>query len=135
MGYLNVLITEINITTLHRRHQLLCNEHCGHPLYSNQLTAKCKNCEKDIVMEINPKVLGIVCDETGALAGGKRIMSSAAWEGLLGRTKEELVGAGMEVLKYLEMRLLFLRVTLRFAWVAEEGEGGMGRLCIWDVCM
>lgn len=86
-------------------------------------------------MEINPKVLGIVCDETGALAGGKRIMSSAAWEGLLGRTKEELVGAGMEVLKYLEMRLLFLRVTLRFAWVAEEGEGGMGRLCIWDVCM
>ncbi|TID19035.1 hypothetical protein E6O75_ATG06156 [Venturia nashicola] len=134
-GYLNVMITEINITPLHRRHQLLCNEHCGHPLFSNQLTAKCKNCEKDITLEINPKVLGTVCDETGASAGGKRIMSSEAWEGLLGRTKEELVVAGMEVLEYLEMRLLFLRVTLRFAWAAEEGEGGMGRLCIWDVCM
>jgi hypothetical protein len=134
-GFLNVLITEVNITTLHRRHQLLCNEHCGHPLFSNQLTAKCKSCEQTVSLEINPKVLGVVCDETGALAAGKRIMSREAWEGLLGRTKEELVGCGMEVLKYLEMRLLFLRVTLRFAWIAEEGEGGMGRLCVWDVCM
>jgi hypothetical protein len=134
-GFLNVIITEVNISTLHRRHQLLCNEHCGHPLYSNSLTAKCKNCEKDIALEINPKMLGVLIDETGSLAAGKRIMSAEAWEGLLGRTKEELVSAGTEVLKYLEMRLLFLRVTLRFAWVAEEGEGGMGRLCIWDVCM
>lgn len=129
------MITEINISKLHRRHQLCCNEHCGHPLYSNNLTAKCKNCEKEISLEINPKLLGVLIDETGALAAGKRILNLEAWEGLLGRTKEELVTAGTEVLKYLEMRLLFLRITLRFAWVAEEGEGGTGRLCIWGVSM
>ncbi|KAE9988033.1 hypothetical protein EG327_003557 [Venturia inaequalis] len=76
-GYLNVMITEINITTLHRRHQLL---------------TKCKNCEKDVILEINPKILGTVCDETGALAGGKRIMSSEAWEGF---DQPKVVGMAM----------------------------------------
>ncbi|KAF2432419.1 hypothetical protein EJ08DRAFT_131912 [Tothia fuscella] len=134
-GYISVVIMELNIMTLYRRNMLLCNEHCGHPIYADTVTTKCKQCDKPVTLNINPKVLGAVVDETGCSTAGKVLLSEQAWAELLGRTKEELVGSNVEVLKYLEQRLLFLRVTLRFAWAAEEGEGGMGRLCIWGVKM
>jgi hypothetical protein len=71
-------------------------------------------------------------DETGCTTPGKLILSSRAWEHLLGRSIEDLTKTNLEVLKYLECRLLFLRLTLLFAWKAEE-EGGVGRMWIWDV--
>jgi hypothetical protein len=58
------------------------------------------------------------------------ILSDAAWEQLLGRTAEQLVVTSVEVLRYLEQRLLFLRVTMGFAMVLEDG---IGRLAVWCV--
>lgn len=72
-------------------------------------------------------------DETGSTSTGKVLLSIKAWERLLGRSVEDLTKASLEVLKYLECRLLFLRLTLLFAWKADEDEGGFGRLWIWDV--
>lgn len=63
------------------------------------------------------------------------MLSPKAWGQLLGRTPGELVVMDVEELKYLEQRLLFLRVTLLFGWAAEEGDGGVGKLCIWEVQM
>ena len=60
------------------------------------------------------------------------IFSAKAWESLFGRTATDLAGATAEVLRYLEQRLLFLRLTLIFGWVAED-ESGMGKICVWDV--
>ncbi|KAJ9665734.1 hypothetical protein H2201_004219 [Coniosporium apollinis] len=134
MGYLSVIIMELNITCLHRRNMLMCTECCGVPVYANATSAKCKQCEKETALRINPRMLGPVIDETGTTSTGKLILSSSAWEQLLGRTAEELVASTADVLKYLEQRLLFVRVTLLFGWVAEEGEG-VGRLCIWGVRM
>jgi hypothetical protein len=132
-GYLSVVIIELNIMTLYRRNMLLCNEHCGHPMFSNTAIANCKQCGKPVSLGINPRLLGPVADETGCSSTGKMLLSETAWEELLGRNKDGLAGSSVEVLKYLEQRLLFLRVTLRFAWAAEEGEGGRGRLCVWGV--
>jgi hypothetical protein len=132
-GYLSVIIVELNIMTLYRRNMLFCSEHCGHPIFANTITAKCKQCGKPVHLGINPRLLGPVADETGCSSTGKLLLSERAWEELLGRTKEELAQSSVELLNYLEQRLLFLRVTLRFAWAAEDGVGGMGRLCIWGV--
>jgi hypothetical protein len=134
-GFLSVVITELNVMKLYRRNMLLCNECCGVPIFNNSVTVKCKQCEKFVHLGINPRVLGPMVDETGCSSTGKLLFSEKAWEELLGRTADELVKSSVEVLRYLEQRLLFLRVTLRFAWAAEEGEGGMGRLCIWGVMM
>ena len=68
-----------------------------------------------------------------------------------------MVSASLDVLKYLEQRLMFLRITFGFGWArAEEGEeegggkegggkrkreeggdseGAVGRLCVWGVKM
>jgi hypothetical protein len=134
-GFLSVVITELNVMKLYRRNMLLCNECCGIPIFNNSVITKCKQCEKSIRLGINPCILGPVVDETGCSSTGKILFGEKAWEELLGRTADELVQSSVDVLKYLEQRLLYLRVTLRFAWAAEPGEGGMGRLCVWDVMM
>jgi len=50
------------------------------------------------------------------------VWSSDAWEQLLGRTEEDLVASSTQVLKYLEQRLLFLRMTLMFGWSEDVGK-------------
>lgn len=134
-GYLSVLITELHITLLHRRQMLCCNECCGVPIYANSTSAKCKHCEQTVALLVNPRILGPVIDETGSTAAGKMVLAKESWEQLLGRSAEELCAMGQDGLKYLESRLLWLRVTLCFVWFAEEGDGGMGRLWIWSVKM
>jgi hypothetical protein len=81
---------------------------------------------------------------------------------LLGRTAAELVSTSPDLLRYLEQRLLFLRITFGFGWARAEGEeegsgkekekrkegggkrkreeggdaeGAVGRLCVWGVRM
>ena len=61
-------------------------------------------------------------DETGSIACGKLVWSAEAWERLLGRTSEELVKSSPQLLKYLEHRLVYLRVTLLFGWSEEVGK-------------
>ena len=67
-------------------------------------------------------------DETGSIGSGKLIFSPGAWEQLLGRTAEELAQADSHLLKSLENRILFLRLTLLFGWDQQ-----VGRLCICQV--
>ena len=61
-------------------------------------------------------------DEAGSIACGKLVWSTAAWERLLGRTPEELVKSSAQLLRYLEYRLVYLRVTLLFGWSEELGK-------------
>jgi hypothetical protein len=72
-------------------------------------------------------------DETGCTATGKLILSDRAWTQLLGGPVSELALADTDLLKYMEQRLLFHRVTLLFGWASEQGENGMGRLYIWEI--
>ena len=74
--------------------------------------------------------LGPVLDETGQIGSGKLVLSDRAWGELLGRTASQLVHTDLEVLRYLEQRLLFLRVTMGFALKLENE---IGRLAVWCV--
>jgi hypothetical protein len=58
------------------------------------------------------------------------VLSDAAWEQLLGRTKEQLVSTSIEVLRYLEQRMVWLRVTMGFVWNAEDEIGRLGVWCV-----
>ncbi len=66
--------------------------------------------------------MGLLVDESGGVTSGKLIWSEDAWWQLLGRTKEELAGSSAELLKYLESRLLFLKVIVMFGWATEVGK-------------
>ena len=68
--------------------------------------------------------IGLLIDETGAITAGKLIWSDEAWEQLLGRSAEELAAAtpNIQLLKYLDIRLLFLKLAIMFGWSEEVGK-------------
>lgn len=68
--------------------------------------------------------VGLLVDETGAITSGKLIWSDEAWEQLLGRNAQELAAAtgNVQLLKYLENRLLFLKLAVMFGWSEEVGK-------------
>lgn len=101
---------------------------CGIPIFANTITATCKQCSNSVPLRINPRLVGTLIDESGAVACGGLVWSDAAWEQLLGRTAEGLSQASKELLAYLEHRLLFLRVTLLFGWSEE-----LRKLCVCKV--
>ncbi|KAI4932948.1 hypothetical protein J4E85_003351 [Alternaria conjuncta] len=129
-GYLSVIITELNIVTPFKRNMLMSNECCGIPIFANSTQVICKQCEKLVELRINPRILGPLLDETGQISSGKLILSDAAWTQLLGRSPEQLVDTRLDVLRYLEQRLLFLRISMGFALRLEDE---IGRLAVWCV--
>ena len=74
-GYLSLTILELNIYTLYQRNQLFCTEwfvatlpitltalriiinSCGVPLFANTTVIKCKQCETEIPLRINPRLV------------------------------------------------------------------------------
>ena len=116
--------------SLYQREKLLCSECCGVPLFANAPVAKCKQCDKDNDLRINPRLVGLLVDESGGIASGKLIWSEDAWWQLLGRTKEELARSSAELLKYLECRLLFLKIVVMFGWAPEVGKLAVLRMGI-----
>ena len=95
---------------------------CGVPIFANATQTKCKQCDKDVPLRINPRLLGLLIDESGAITSGKLIWSDDAWWQLLGRTAEELAQSDAVLLKYLEDRLLFLKLAVMFGWSADVGK-------------
>ncbi|KAF2023549.1 hypothetical protein EK21DRAFT_80638 [Setomelanomma holmii] len=132
IGYISVVLTGLNIVGPFKRNMLMGNEcgRCGIPVFANRVRAECKQCEGVVELRINPRILGPIIDETGQIATGKLILSDHAWEQLLGRSAAQLVETQVDVLKYLEQRLLLLRVTMGFALCLEDE---IGRLAVWSV--
>ncbi|KAL0778022.1 hypothetical protein CaCOL14_005675 [Colletotrichum acutatum] len=81
-GKLNLTILGIDLLGLHRRKMLCCIECCGVPLYANQTFATCKNCLQEKSLVLNPRIMGILADETGCVAQGKLVWSDQAWSEL-----------------------------------------------------
>jgi hypothetical protein len=56
-GYLSVIITEVNIVTPFKRNMLMSNECCGIPIFSNNVSVRCKQCEKTVALRINSRIV------------------------------------------------------------------------------
>lgn len=116
---------------------------CGVPLYANQTSATCKNCLQEKSLVLNPRIMGILADETGCVAQGKLVWSDQAWSELFfpafessdtanaepevaGEAKilqssprpvaswEELTLKDASGLRILEEQMLYARFTLTF---------------------
>jgi hypothetical protein len=133
LGWICVLLTEINLSLLQRRNMLFCGAHCGIPIYSNTASATCKQCSALIDLRLNPKILGPVIDETGSSQAGKLFLSDDAWEQLLGKTRQEISNGSADDLQILEQRMLYSRLHMGIAWWTEEVDVGVGRLWVWEV--
>lgn len=131
-GYLSVIIMEVRLVDCFRRQMLLSGDCCNIPIYANATSAKCKGCDKDVVLRLNPRILGQVVDETASIACGKLLFSDQAWRESLGRGPETLLTLNLEQMKGLSDRLVFSRVTLIFGWTGDETKAG-GRICVIGV--
>jgi hypothetical protein len=58
VGYLSVIITELNIVTPFKRNMLMSNECCGIPIFANSTKVECKQCGKMVELRINPRIVG-----------------------------------------------------------------------------
>ena len=99
----------------------MSNFSCGTPVFANATTATCLQCKKLVHLRINPRLVGLLADESGAIKPGQLIWSDEAWWQLLGRTAESLSRSSLEILQYLESRLLFLRLAVLFGWSQKVG--------------
>ncbi|KAL2222439.1 hypothetical protein M432DRAFT_538832, partial [Thermoascus aurantiacus ATCC 26904] len=157
MGYMSLLITEVNLVALYRRRRLFSAECCTMPLFANAVAAECGQCGRRAELRLNPQVIGALSDETGTIACSPSapslsssrgaasfsptasptplIWSPHAWRQLLGREPAELLAAPTpdsngeaSLLGYIESRLRFQRITVVFGW-----SGEVGRLAICRV--
>jgi hypothetical protein len=60
MGYISVIITEIHIVTNYKRNMLMSTECCGLPIFANAVSAKCRQCDKENALRINPRIVSPV---------------------------------------------------------------------------
>ncbi|KAI9717432.1 MAG: hypothetical protein M1828_007194 [Chrysothrix sp. TS-e1954] len=131
IGFLSVLVLSMHISTLHMRNMLLSAQCCGVPIFANSTVAACKQCERTVTLRLNPRIVGTLIDETGAVAQGKLIWTDKAWTELLGRDADALVRESGELRRALERRICCGRVCLVFGWAGEEVTGE--RLCVLGV--
>ncbi|TIA19430.1 hypothetical protein D6C80_02931 [Aureobasidium pullulans] len=121
-GYLSMIIMDLNMTTLRQQNMLMCNECCGIPIYANAKVAKCKHCDSQVSLRVNPRLIGKLVDESGCITSGKLVLSDHAWTRLLGRSAQEMIESSASTLKSVEHRMLHIRITLRFWWSEEVGK-------------
>lgn len=131
-GYLSVVLAEPKLLECWRRRMLCCGECCGMAAYANAVAAACRGCDGAVALRLNPRIVGQVVDETGAVGAGKLLLSDRAWRDLLGREVGEVLRMGFEEVKHLTDRLLFCRVTLLFGWTGDKTVAG-GRVCVLGV--
>ena len=91
-------------------------------MYASTPVSKCKSCDKEIELQLNPKVIGTLVDETGSISTGRAVWSAQAWEQLFGRTVQELVAEDIPTLRLMEQRMLCLRVHVMFGWAEVVGK-------------
>ena len=122
MGYFSLHITELQVAKLHLRNMMCSTECCGVPIFANAAQASCKQCDQEVILRPNPRIVGQLSDETGSVNGGKLVWAEEAWKLLLGRSTQELVAEPPQTLKNLEYQMKNVRVTLLMGWSPEVGK-------------
>ncbi|KAJ9293438.1 hypothetical protein DTO271G3_7703 [Paecilomyces variotii] len=67
-GYMNLMITAVNLVSLYKRRRLYNTGCCNMPVFSNSPTAACGQCGKSLKLSLNLQVIGALTDETGNIA-------------------------------------------------------------------
>jgi hypothetical protein len=59
MGYISVIVTEVHVVSNFKRNMLMSTECCGLPIFANVVKAKCRQCEKEAALRINPRIVSL----------------------------------------------------------------------------
>ena len=59
IGYVSCIITSLNIVVPYKRNMLLSAECCGIALFANAVTTTCKQCDKEVELRINPRIVSV----------------------------------------------------------------------------
>lgn len=59
VGYLSVVVTRMEVVTPFKRNMLLSNECCGIPVFANRVRVECRQCGREVVLRINPRIVSI----------------------------------------------------------------------------
>lgn len=59
LGYISCIITSLNIVVPYKRNMLLSAQCCGIAVFKNATSTTCKQCEKDVELRINPRIVRI----------------------------------------------------------------------------
>ncbi|KAI1764477.1 hypothetical protein GGR53DRAFT_320492 [Hypoxylon sp. FL1150] len=147
-GKLSVIILEMKLLELWRKNTMCCTECCGISLSANKHIGTCRNCRSQRDLALNPRIISLMVDESGIIAGRRLVWNDEAWTQLFfpeSLSSEVLVEDEQEVdpveqswieltlldangIRYLEEQLLYSRVTLTFGWSSE-----VERICILGV--
>jgi len=93
-GFLSVVVMEVKLLEVKKRGMLFGGECCAMPIYANATSAKCRGCDEEVALRLNPKVLGQIVDETACISSGKLLFSDKAWRELFGREPGDLIMLG-----------------------------------------
>ncbi|KAB8346291.1 hypothetical protein FH972_023335 [Carpinus fangiana] len=80
VGYVSVVLLGLHLTTLHQRRQLLSGQcaRCNLPLLTNYVDTVCKQCNAEVSLRLNPRIIGLVVDESGSIKEGRLLLTDAA---------------------------------------------------------
>ena len=59
LGYISCIITSLNIVVPYKRNMLLSAECCGIAVFANATSTTCKQCENEVELRINPRIVRI----------------------------------------------------------------------------
>jgi hypothetical protein len=57
VGYLSVVLTQIDIVTPFKRNMLMSNECCGIAVFANRVSVQCAQCQRGVALRINPRIV------------------------------------------------------------------------------
>ncbi|KFY08529.1 hypothetical protein V492_06150 [Pseudogymnoascus sp. VKM F-4246] len=137
--WLSLVVGQVNLVRVVRRGMAGVGECCGIPIYSTEPTAPCPTCSTVQNLSINPAVIELLLDETGALEAEKLQWTPKGWNELLGEegVADILRGdkgagetRGLNEIRELQERITGLRFSFLMGWAGE-----VGRLCVLGVRM
>ncbi|OAF60003.2 hypothetical protein VC83_03054 [Pseudogymnoascus destructans] len=137
--WLSLVVGQLNLVRVVRRGMAGVGECCGIPIYSPEPTAPCLTCGTIQTLSINPAIIGLLLDETGALEAEKLQWMPKAWKellgeagamGILGGNKEAEDAAAINEIREMQQRITGLRFSFLMGW-----SGEVGRLCVLGVRM
>lgn len=83
VGYLSVILTQLDIVAPYKRNMLMCNECCGMAVYANKVEEVCRGCENGVELRINPRIVSSLSNSTSKSIPWKRSVANVttAWSG------------------------------------------------------
>jgi hypothetical protein len=57
VGYLSVVLTQLDIVTPFKRNMLMSNECCGIAVFANRVSVQCGQCQRGVGLRINPRIV------------------------------------------------------------------------------